>query len=194
MPLNVGNHLKNMLTTVFQEFAPQPRRFLKDIPGVCSKKATQAEGQRGRKKCQDNFEMFFGNGKYLGFLILILLSITACGGKGENKKAQKKIEITITGLDGNGIAEKKITDELMGMNGVKTISFNYLNNQVVVLFDTTVVTQSSIITAIMKCDEGKHKVLDIKTNKEPLKNDPVIKPDPQEDIHDDVGDRDSSSG
>ena len=133
-------------------------------------------------------------GKYLGFLILILLAFTGCGGKKENKKTQKKIEITITGLDGNGIAEKKITDELMGMNGVKTISFNYLNNQVVVLFDTTVVSQSSIITSIMKCDEGRHKVLDVKTNKEPFRKDENIKPDPQEDIHDDVGKRDSNSG
>jgi hypothetical protein len=139
-------------------------------------------------------EMISSKGKYLGFLILTFFSVISCGGKKENKKAFKKIEITITGLDGNGIAEKKISDELLGMNGVKTISFNYLNNQVVVLFDTTVVPQSTIITTIMKCDEGKHKVLDVKTNNEPLKNDPVIKPDPQEDINDDVGKRENNSG
>jgi hypothetical protein len=133
-------------------------------------------------------------GKYLAFLIIMGFYAISCGGKRENIKAQKKIEITVTGLDGNGVAEKKITDELMGINGVKTISFNYLNNQVVVLYDTTVTSQSVIITTIMKCDEGKHKVLDVKTNKEPLKKDPEIKPDPQEDIHDDTGDEYRNSG
>ncbi len=133
-------------------------------------------------------------GKYLGFLIIILHTCYACGGKKNNTKAQKKIEVTITGLDGNGIAEKKITDDLMQLEGVKTISFNYLNNQVVVLFDTTLVNQGEIITKIMQCNEGKHKVLDVKENKEPNKKDPPVKPDPQEDINDDVGDRDKSSG
>ncbi len=133
-------------------------------------------------------------GKYLGFLAIILFSLYSCGGKKGSVKSQKKIEITITGLDGNGEAEKKITDELMGMDGIKTISFNYLNNQVVVLFDTTAVTQSAIITTIMKCNEGKHKVLDVKTNQEPLQKDPVVKPDPQEDIHDDTGNEYRNSG
>ena len=94
----------------------------------------------------------------------------------------------------NGIAEKKITDDLMSLEGVKTISFNYLNNQVVVLFDTTVVSQSTIITRILQSNEGKHKVLDVQQNKEPLKKEPVIKPDPQEDIHDDTEDQYKDNG
>ena len=118
----------------------------------------------------------------------------SCGGKKGNTRAQKKIEITITGLDGNGVAEKNITNDLMKLEGVKTISFNYLNNQVVVLFDTTIIKQEVIISTIMKSDDGKHKVLDVKTNKEPIKNNPPIKPDPQEDINDDVGERDKNSG
>lgn len=118
----------------------------------------------------------------------------SCGGKKSNIKAQKKIEITVTGLDGNGVAEKKITNDLMTLQGVKTISFNYLNNQVVVLFDTTLVTQSTIITKILQSNEGKHKVLDIKVNTEPLKKEPIIKPDPQEDIHDDTGDQYKDNG
>lgn len=118
----------------------------------------------------------------------------SCGGKSSNTKAQKKIEITVTGLDGNGVAEKKITDDLMTMDGVKTISFNYLNNQVVVLFDTTKVTQSAIITKILQSNEGRHKVLDVKTNKEPLKKETPVKPDPQEDIHDDTGEEYKNSG
>jgi hypothetical protein len=133
-------------------------------------------------------------GKYLGFLIITFLLLSACGNKGSNAKAQKKIEITVTGLDGNGIAEKKITDDLMRLEGVKTISFNYLNNQVVVLFDTTVVSQSTIITRILQSNEGKHKVLDVQQNKEPLKKEPVIKPDPQEDIHDDTEDQYKDNG
>jgi copper chaperone CopZ len=133
-------------------------------------------------------------GKYLGFLIITLLWLYSCGGKKNNTKAQKKIEVTITGLDGNGIAEKKITDDLMTLEGVKTISFNYLNNQVVVLFDTTVVTQSTIISKILQSNEGKHKVLDVKVNTEPLKKQPIIKPDPQEDIHDDTGDQYKDNG
>lgn len=133
-------------------------------------------------------------GKYLGFLIITFLLLSACGNKGKNTKKQKKIEITVTGLDGNGIAEKKITDDLMSLEGVKTISFNYLNNQVVVLFDTTVVSQSTIITRILQSNEGKHKVLDVQQNKEPLKKEPVIKPDPQEDIHDDTEDQYKDNG
>jgi Heavy-metal-associated domain len=133
-------------------------------------------------------------GKYLGFLIITFLLLSACGNKRGNAKSQKKIEITVTGLDGNGIAEKKITDDLMRLEGVKTISFNYLNNQVVVLFDTTVVSQSTIITRILQSNEGKHKVLDVQQNKEPLKKEPVIKPDPQEDIHDDTEDQYRDNG
>lgn len=133
-------------------------------------------------------------GKYLGFLIILLLVLWSCGGKKNNTKVQKKIEITVTGLDGNGIAEKNITNDLMKLDGVKTISFNYLNNQVVVLFDTIVVKQEVIISTIMKSDEGKHKVLDVKTNNEPIQKIPPVKPDPQEDINDDVGDRDKNSG
>lgn len=132
--------------------------------------------------------------KYLGFLIIALVSFYSCGNKKDSSKAQKKIEVTITGLDGNGIAEKKITDDLMGMNGIKTIAFNYLNNQIVVLFDTTIVSQADIISVIMKSNEGKHKVLDVKTNTEPVKKIPDVKPGPQDDIHDDTGDRDKNSG
>jgi hypothetical protein len=128
------------------------------------------------------------------FCVLCSLFFLSCGGKGSNTKAQKKIEITVTGLDGNGVAEKNITDDLMTMDGVKTISFNYLNNQVVVLFDTTKVTQSAIITKILQSNEGKHKVLDVKTNTEPLKKETPVKPDPQEDIHDDTGDEHKNSG
>lgn len=123
----------------------------------------------------------------------MLFSVFGCGKK-ENTKAWKKIEITVTGLDGNGVAEKKITDDLMTMKGVKTISFNYLNNQVVVLFDTTVTAQQDIITILMKTNEGKHKVLDVKTNTEPLKKQDSVKPDPQEDIKDDTGDEYKNSG
>ncbi len=121
--------------------------------------------------------------------------MNSCGSKKENAKALKKIEITVTGLDGNGVAEKKITDDLMVINGVKTISFNYLNNQVVVLFDTTKTNQSVIVDAIIKSNEGKYKVLDVKENTEPLQPVvPDVKPDQQEDIHDDVGERDKNSG
>jgi len=123
-----------------------------------------------------------------------LTFLFSCGSKNGNTKAQKKIEITVTGLDGNGIAEKKITDDLMTMDGVKTISFNYLNNQVVVLFDTTKVSQSAIITKILQSNEGKHKVLDVKINTEPLRKETPVKPDPQEDIHDDTGDEHRNSG
>jgi copper chaperone CopZ len=127
----------------------------------------------------------------LGMLVCFL---TACGGKKNNTRAQKKIEITVTGLDGNGVAEKKITNDLMGMEGVKTISFNYLNNQVVVLFDTTQVTQSAIITKILQSNDGRHKVIDVKTNHEPQKKDPVIPPTPLEDIKDDTGDPYKNNG
>jgi len=133
-------------------------------------------------------------GKYLSYLMIPLLFIFACGNKKNKTTAQKKIEITVTGLDGNGVAEKKITDDLMTLEGVKTISFNYLNNQVVVLFDTTVVAQSTIVSKIMESNEGKHKVLDVKTNTEPLKDPPAVKPDPQEDIHDDTGEDFKNSG
>jgi hypothetical protein len=127
-------------------------------------------------------------------LVLCSFILFSCGGRSANTKAQKKIEITVTGLDGNGVAEKKITDDLMTMEGVKTISFNYLNNQVVVLFDTTKVTQSAIITKILQSNEGKHKVIDVKTNTEPLKKETPVKPDPQEDIHDDTGNEYKNSG
>ncbi len=133
-------------------------------------------------------------GKYLGFLIITFLLFSTCGKNPNKSKTQKKIEITVTGLDGNGIAEKKITDDLMSLEGIKTISFNYLNNQVVVLFDTTVVSQTTIITKILQSNEGKHKVLDVKQNKEPLKKEPVIQPDPQEDIHDDTEDQYKDNG
>lgn len=120
--------------------------------------------------------------------------VCSCGGKKNTTKSQKKIEVTITGLDGNGIAEKNITNDLMHLEGIKTISFNYLNNQVVVLFDTTIIKQEVIVSTIMKSDEGRHKVLNVKENKEPIQKNPPITPDPQEDIHDDVGDRDKNSG
>lgn len=132
-------------------------------------------------------------GKYLWILIL-LFAVSACGSKKSKTKAQKKIEITVTGLDGNGVAEKNITDELMKLDGVKTISFNYLNNQVVVLFDTTLVNQSEIVTTIIKIDEGKHKVLDVKENTEPIKKNPPVVPDPQEDIIDDTKEEHKNSG
>ncbi len=123
----------------------------------------------------------------------MFLLFFACGKK-DSTKALKKIEVTVTGLDGNGVAEKNISEDLLGMKGVKTISFNYLNNQVVVLFDTTVTSQQEIITTIIKSDEGKHKVLDVKTNTEPLKKQDSVKPDPQEDIKDDTGDEYKNSG
>lgn len=134
---------------------------------------------------------------YIASLLMFVLSslmLNSCSGKSSNTKALKKIEITVTGLDGNGVAEKKITDDLMALEGIKTISFNYLNNQVVVLYDTTQVSQSLIITKILQSNEGKHKVLDIKTNTEPLKKETPVKPDPQEDIHDDTGDQHKNSG
>lgn len=112
----------------------------------------------------------------------------SCGKSKPKILPLKKIEVTITGLDGNEVAEKSISDELLQVEGVKTISFNYLNNQVVVLFDTTLVNQSEIISVIMKANEGKHKVLDVKENKEPVDPVPDVKPNPQEDIHDDLND------
>jgi len=131
--------------------------------------------------------------KYSGFLIIILLVFFGCGKK-DNTKAWKKIEVTVTGLDGNGVAEKNITNDLMAIKGVKTISFNYLNNQVVVLFDTTITPQQEIITTILKTNDGKHKVLDVKTNTEPLKKQEPVKPNPQEDIKDDTGNEYRNSG
>jgi len=127
--------------------------------------------------------------------LFCLITIFSCGGKKQSQGVQKKIEITVTGLDGNGVAEKKITDDLIGIEGIKTISFNYLSNQVVVLYDTTKVTQNTIISIITKSNEGKHKILDIKENKEPLENtNPDVKPDKQEDIQDDVENQNQNSG
>lgn len=133
---------------------------------------------------------------FVQFLCVLcgLFFFMSCGNKRNHAKAQKKIEITITGLDGNGIAEKTITNDLMALEGIKTISFNYLNNQVVVLFDTTIVKQADIISIIMKSDKGKHKVLDVKTSTEPIREIQPIKPDPQEDIQDDIGDQYKDNG
>lgn len=115
----------------------------------------------------------------------------ATGGCGRSKKPTgtlKKIEITITGLDGNEVAEKNISSELMKLNGVEEVTFNYLSNQVVVVFDTVMVKQVTIINIIQQTDDGRYKILDVKENNEPIqKTQPVI-PQPQEDIHDDVAD------
>lgn len=114
--------------------------------------------------------------------------MAGCGHKKKENSTIKKMEITITGLDGNGVAEKSITTGLQSIDGVTSVAFNYLNNQVVVAFDTVKITQDSILHTIQGLDDGRYKVLDVKENKEPIKKSDPAFPHPQDDIHDDISD------
>lgn len=121
-------------------------------------------------------------------ILIIAFGVFACGRNNKPASAYKKIEITITGLDGNEVAEKNISSGLKRLDGVEAVTFNYLNNQVVVLFDTVKVSQSVIVETIQKMDNGRYKILDVKENKESREKIPPVEPDPQEDIHDDISD------
>lgn len=127
--------------------------------------------------------------KRIFFLILILFC--SCGFKNQNE-ALKKIEVTVTGLDGNGEAEKKIEDAFLFRNGIRVITYNYLSNQVVFLFDTTKIKQVEILSILDTLNNSQFKILDVKENKEPIqstpKNQPKTPPN-QDEIYDETSDK-----
>lgn len=97
------------------------------------------------------------------FILPFLLGLTffslSCGPK-KRATGWKQVRVEITGLDGNGQAEEHIREALFAMDGIKTISFNYLEDEVIVLYDTVQVSSDKIIDAIGRVDGGRHRILE----------------------------------
>jgi|GEM_PF-6841726 len=115
--------------------------------------------------------------------IALTFFIPACK-RGKAHPGWKQVRVEITGLDGNGIAEDHIREQLFLLEGVKTISFNYLEDEVIVLFDTVQVSADKIIRAIGSADNGKYKVIEHQ-EEAPVEKKEEAPPD-QKDIGDDV--------
>lgn len=119
----------------------------------------------------------------IAFISALTIFLFRCGG---SEKSIKEIHIEVTGLDGNGISEEKIRQELYALGGIKQVSFNYLEDEVIVSYDTLKLSRNDILTVISRTEDGKHKILDQYEEFPEKKKDPApITPD-QKDIGDDV--------
>ncbi|MCX7744691.1 MAG: hypothetical protein N2167_09035 [Flavobacteriales bacterium] len=113
--------------------------------------------------------------------------MTGCrNNKIENQNIQT-VRITISGLDGQGVAEGRIQKALDKLPGIKKISFEYLFDCFYVSFDSTKITKDMIIHTIQSIEADKYKILEIEsaisTQKPKL---PSPTPLQQEEISDDV--------
>lgn len=116
----------------------------------------------------------------------VIISFVFVGCGNSNNKHLKEFHIEITGLDGNGKSEEQIKQTLYSIDGVKNIQFNYLEDEVIVSYDSLKTNNFIIMDKIKSIDNGKFKILDTyDKNPEPQKNKPIIKPE-QEDIGDDI--------
>lgn len=123
---------------------------------------------------------------YTIFCCIIILFVFIGCGNSNKKKHLKEFHVEITGLDGNGKSEEQIKQTLYSIDGVKNIQFNYLEDEVIVNYDSLKTNNFIIMDKIKTIDNGKFKILDTyDKNPEPQKNERIKKPE-QEEIGDDI--------
>lgn len=127
------------------------------------------------------------NKRILPPVFILLLIITGCGSKKAEKQNLPTLRITLSGLDGQGIAEGRIRKALNELPGIEKINFDYLFDCLYVTYDSTKTSQASIIQAIQSIEADKYKILEIESAISPEKPKLPPPPPPQEqEIGDDV--------
>lgn len=127
------------------------------------------------------------NKRILPTVFIILLIITGCTGKKAEKQNLPTLRITLSGLDGQGIAEDRIRKALNDLPGIQKINFDYLFDYLYVTYDSTQTSQASIMQAIQSIEADRYKILEIESAISPEKPKHTPPPPPQEqEISDDV--------
>jgi hypothetical protein len=127
------------------------------------------------------------NKRILPPVFILLLIITGCGSKKAEKQNIQTLRITLSGLDGQGLAEDRIRKVLNELQGIKKINFDYLYDCLYINYDSTKTTRASIIQAIQSIEANKYKILEIESAISP-ENQKIPSPPPSQDqeIGDDV--------
>lgn len=119
------------------------------------------------------------------FVITASIILLSCNGK-KKEPGLKELHVEVTGLDGNGVAEEKIREEMFVLDGMKSVSFNYLEDEVIIVFDTTKTTSRKVIEILRSSNGGRHKVIEQYEQSPTVPGEhPVISP-PDEEIGDQV--------
>lgn len=127
------------------------------------------------------------NKRILTLVFTVLFLITACGGKKTKIPTSQTVRITISGLDGQGVAENRIRNALNQLPGIEKISFDYLFDCLYVSYDSTQTTEAVIIQSIQSIETDKYKILQIESaNIPPNPNLPPPPPPQEQEITDDV--------
>lgn len=117
----------------------------------------------------------------------MLLIIAGCGGKKAEIQNQSTLRITLSGLDGQGVAEGRIRKALNELPGIEKINFDYLFDCLYVTYDSAKTSKASIIQAIQSIEADKYKILEIESAISPENRKVPPPPPPQDqDIGDDV--------
>jgi len=120
-------------------------------------------------------------------VFIVLLFISGCQRKKAENQNIQTIRITISGLDGQGLAEDRIRKALNQLPGIENITFDYLFDCLYVSYDTTKTTKALIIQTIQTIEADKYKILEIESATPPEKTKLPPPPPPQEqEISDEV--------
>ncbi len=117
----------------------------------------------------------------------VLLCMAGCGGKKAENQNTQTVRITISGLDGQGVAEDRIRKALNQLSGIKKITFDYLFDCLYISYDTTKTTKALIIQTIQAIEADKYKILEIEASATP--ENPKLPPPPppqEQEISDEV--------
>lgn len=127
------------------------------------------------------------NKRILPTVFIVLLIMAGCRGKKVKNQNTQTVRITISGLDGQGLAEGRIRNALNKLPGIKKISFDYLFDCLYVSYDTTKTTEANIVKTIKSIEFDKYKILEIEAATTPENSKLPPPPPPQEqEISDDV--------
>lgn len=91
----------------------------------------------------------------------MLVFAAGCGrtGKSAEAKLNKEVAFQISGLDGNGIAEGKIKKAFLNTTGVVDCGIDYLDEEVIVKFDSSLVSVDDLRDILIHLEEGKFKII-----------------------------------
>lgn len=127
------------------------------------------------------------NKRTLPIVFVFLLFMASCKGNKNQNLTSQTIRITISGLDGQGLAEKRIRNALNQLPGIKKISFDYLFDCLYVSYDTSKTTKHLIIQTIQSIETDKYKILEIDSASTPPNPKlPPPMPSQEQEITDDV--------
>jgi len=127
------------------------------------------------------------NKRIPSIVFIVLLFISGCQRKKAENQNIQTIRITISGLDGQGIAEDRIRKALNQLPGIENITFDYLFDCLYVSYDTTKTTEAGIIQTIQSIEADKYKILEIEAATTP--ENPRLPPPPppqEQEISDDL--------